>query len=48
MIAFIVVVGLVLALSVSALVDKHESCQFWADEGECTSNPNYMVDIMLD
>jgi len=48
MIAFLFVVALILALSVSALVDKHESCQFWADEGECTSNPNYMVDSMLD
>lgn len=25
------------------LVDKHESCEFWAGEGECESNPNYML-----
>lgn len=22
--------------------DKHESCQFWADQGECESNAGYM------
>lgn len=29
--------------SASALVDKHESCEFWAAEKECETNPNYML-----
>lgn len=36
-----------LVLVVSAaplLVDKHESCQSWAESGECSNNPTYMSD----
>ena len=24
-------------------VDDHEECEFWAKEGECEKNPNYML-----
>ena len=33
-----------LALLLTAVrADEHEDCQFWADNGECESNPGYML-----
>lgn len=26
------------------LTDNHESCEFWSNEGECESNPSYMLE----
>eukprot|EP00591_Stephanopyxis_turris_P002618 CAMPEP_0195517830 /NCGR_PEP_ID=MMETSP0794_2-20130614/11774_1 /TAXON_ID=515487 /ORGANISM="Stephanopyxis turris, Strain CCMP 815" /LENGTH=536 /DNA_ID=CAMNT_0040646703 /DNA_START=84 /DNA_END=1691 /DNA_ORIENTATION=+ len=31
------------SLSVAREEDKHDLCNFWANHGECESNPNYML-----
>ena len=36
--------GVALLDAAPALADKHESCQSWAESGECTANPGFMSD----
>lgn len=31
-------------VSIVAGADRHPSCQFWAESGECDANPTYMLD----
>ena len=31
------------AATLAAAQDNHESCAFWAENGECDANPGYML-----
>jgi glutathione peroxidase len=33
----------IFANPITGLTDNHDSCEFWANAGECTKNPNYML-----
>lgn len=42
-ITFLLSFSLTIAQKMDRTIDHHESCEFWASIGECSKNPNYML-----
>ena len=44
MLALNLIALLLIVVTAYGLTDNHESCEFWAGEGECDQNPTYMLE----